>query len=109
MSLVTHVFPSHQRIENGRIVSNDQVPRRANLEYDYSGNNVVISIIPTLSPKQARLVRQIGFCLYYQGIDPDYRFELECWPDNGTIKRLSVFRNDTGVEYRYISDRQDAL
>ena len=47
--------------------------------------------------------------LYYQGEDIDYRFELECWPDNGTIKRLSVFRDDTGVEYRFISDHQDAL
>lgn len=109
MSIVTHVFPSHQRLENGRVVSTDQVARRANFEYDFTGNNVVISIIPSLSPKRARLTRQVGFTLYYQGEDPDYRFELECWPDNGTIKRFSVFRDDTGVEYRYISDHQDRL
>jgi hypothetical protein len=109
MPLVTHVFHSHQRVQGGRVVSTDIVPRRANFEYDISGNNVVITIIPTLSPKRARLVRQIGFTLYYQGEDPDYRFELECWPDNGTIKRLSVFRDDTGVEYRFISDHQDRL
>ena len=71
--------------------------------------NVVISIIPTLSPKRARLVRQEGFTLYYQGEDPDYRFVLECWPDNGTIKRLSVFRDDIGTEYRFISDHQDRM
>ncbi len=109
MSLVTHVFSSHQRIEHGRVVSTDMVPRRANFEYDYTGNNVVITIIPTLSPKRARLVRQEGFKLFYQGEDPDYRFELECWPDNGTIKSLSVFRNDTGTEYRFISNHQDAM
>ena len=42
-------------------------------------------------------------------IRPDYRFEVECWPDNGTIKRFSVFRDDMGVEIQYISDHQDAL
>lgn len=109
MSLVTHVFHTQQRIQNGRIVASDSVMRRANFEYDFTGNNVIISIIPSLSPKQARLVRQVGFKLYYQGEDPDYRFELECWPDNGTIKQLSVFRDDTGVEYRYISDHQDRM
>lgn len=110
MPLVTHVFKSHQRIQNGRVVATDAfLPRRANFEYDSTGNNVVISIIPTLSPKRARLVRQEGFTLYYQGEAPDYRFVLECWPDNGTIKRLSVFRDNTGVEYRFISDHQDRM
>lgn len=109
MSLVTHVFHIQQRIQNGRIVASDPVMRRANFEYDFTGNNVIISIVPSLSPKRVRLVRQVGFKLYYQGEDPDYRFELECWPDNGTIKQLSVFRDDTGVEYRYISDHQDRM
>lgn len=109
MSLVTHVFHSHQRIMNGQVVSTDQVSRRVNFEYDLSGNNVEITIIPTLSTKKARLVRQVGYTLYYLGEDSDYRFELECWPDNGTIKRLSVFRDDTGIEYRFISDHQDRM
>jgi hypothetical protein len=109
MSLVTHVFESHKRFQHGVEVSHDRVPRRANFEYDWSGNNVVISIVPTLSPKKAHLVRQDGFTLYYKGEDPDYRFVLECWPDNGTIKRFSVFRDDMGVEIRYLSSHQDAL
>lgn len=109
MPLVTHVFKQQQRLENGHVVSNDYVLRRANLEYDNSGNNVVITIIPSLSAKRARLIRQFGMTLVYKGEDPDYIFELECWPDNGTIKRLSVFRTDIGVEYRYISDHQDRL
>lgn len=109
MSLVTHVFESHKRLEHGIEVSHDYVSRRANFEYDFSGNNVVISIIPTLSPKRARLTRQDGFTLYYQGEDTDYRFVLECWPDNGTIKRLPVFRDDICVEYRYLSSHQDAI
>lgn len=109
MSFVTHVFKQQQRIQNGRIVADDPVFRRANFNYDSTGNNVVISIEPSLSPKRARLTRQVGYTLYYQGEDPSFKFELECWPDNGTIKRLSVFRVDTGVEYRYISDHQDRM
>lgn len=109
MTLITHVFNSHKRIVNGKEVSHDIVARRANFEYDLTGNNVVITIIPTMSSKRARLIKQEGFTLFYMGEDPDYRFELECWPDNGTIKRLSVFRIDTGVEYRFISDHQDAM
>ena len=109
MPFITHVFNSHKRIERGQVVSHDFVPRRANLDYDITGSYVTITIIPTLSAKRAHLVRQVGVTLYYIGDDPDYRFEVECWPDNGTIKRLSVFRDDTGVEYQYISDHQDAM
>ncbi len=109
MPIVTHLFYCHQRLQNGKLISTDNVSRRANFEYDNTGNNVVISIIPTLSPKRAHLIRQTGFTLYYQGEDPNYRFVLECWPDNGTIKKLSVFRDDSGIEYRYISNHQDAM
>ena len=109
MSFVTHVFKKLQRWDNGRLVSDDNILRRANFQYDFTGNNVEITIESSLSTKQAYLTKQEFFTLYYQGKDKDYRFELECWPDNGTIKRLSVFRLDTGVEYRYISDHQDRL
>ena len=109
MPIVTHVFKSHQRIEHGVVVSNDVVPRRANFVYDMTGRVVDITIIPTLSTKRAYLTQDDGFTLYYEGEDPDYRFELECWPDNGTIKRFSVYRDDIGVEYRYISDHQDRM
>lgn len=109
MSFITHVFNIQQRIQNGRIVASDPVIRRANFEYDITGCFVEISIIPTLSPKHARLVCEDDFILYYQGDEPNFRFEVECWPDNGTIKRLSVIRTDTGVEYRYISTHQDRL
>lgn len=53
MSIITHVFYAHQRVEHGKIVSTNVVPRQATFEYDFSGTNVVISIIPTLSPKRA--------------------------------------------------------
>ena len=109
MTTIRHIFQRHQRFQNGKLVSNDYVARMANLEYDATGDTVTISIIPTLSPKKAYLVQQIDFTLYYRGKDPDYRFEVECWPDNGTIRRVSVFREDTGVEIRYLSDHQDAL
>lgn len=109
MPLITHVFNQQQRWENGLKVADDPVYRRANFIYDDLGNNVTISIESILSPKKARLVQQNGFTLRYQGENPAFRFELECWPDNGTIKRLSIFRIDTGVEYRYLSDHQDPL
>lgn len=109
MSLITHIFNSHKRIQNGVVVSHDYVDRCANLDYDVTGNNVVISIIPTLSPKHARLVKQVGFTLYYVGLDSDFSFEIECWPDNGTIKRLSVIRHDKNLEIQYLSSHQDRL
>lgn len=109
MPRVTHIFKQQQRIQCGQIIADDPVQRIAYLDYDITGNEVQISIYPVLSPKQAYLVKQDGFTLFYNGEDPSYRFEVECWPDNGTIKRLSVYRLDTGVEYRYISDHQDRL
>lgn len=109
MATITHIFPKHQRIENGIVVSTNVVQRLAVFEYDITGTILVVSIVPNMSPKRARLVRQDGFTLYYQGEDIIYRFVIECWPDNGTIKRFSVYRDDMGVEYRYISDHQDRL
>lgn len=109
MATITHIFPRHQRYQNGILVSSDDVDRIAKFEYDLTGTMLQVSIIPTLSPKKARLIRQDGFSLFYQGEDSDYRFVLECWSDNSTIKRFSVFRDDIGVEYRYLSDHQDAL
>lgn len=109
MPTVTHTFESHKRIQNGRVVSHDIVPRFATLEYDFTGRNVLISIIPTLSPKSAYLVKDNGSILYYQGTDPDYRFEVETWSDNNTIKRLSVFRDDINLEIQYLSTHQDAM
>ncbi|MBO6188635.1 MAG: hypothetical protein J6O23_09040 [Prevotella sp.] len=109
MSLITHVFESHKKIRNGVVISHDFVQRRANFVYDPSGSVVDITIIPVLSTKRAYLTRQDGYTLYYIGEDTDYRFEMECWPDNGTIKRFSVFRDDTGIEYRYLSNHQDRM
>lgn len=109
MARVTHVFKSHKRIQNGLVVSHDFVPRQAILDYDWSGRKLVISIIPTLSPKPATLVRDSGNVLYYEGYDPDYQFEIETWPDNNTIKRLSVIRVDRNLEIQYLSDHQDAM
>lgn len=109
MATITHLFESHQRYEYGRMVSDDKVERVANLDYDASGRRVVISVMPSLSPKSAYLVGDNGVTLTYLGDDPDYKFEVECWTDNGTIKRLSVFRLDMGVEIRYLSSHQDAM
>lgn len=99
----------HQRYQNGQLVSTDPVPRVATFDYDESHSSVVISIIPTLSPKKAYFTAEFDNILCYRGEDPIYDFQIECWPDNRTIKTFSVFRNDTGVEYRFISDHQDRL
>ena len=109
MSTITHVFNSHKRIESGRVVSHDFVPRMANLQYDFTGRRVLISIIPTLSPKYATLYKDTGNVHYYRGDDPDYRFELETWPDNNTIKRLSVIREEFNLEIQYLRDQQTAM
>ena len=109
MPTVTHLFQSHKRIQNGVVVSHDFVPRRANLEYDFTGRRVLVSIIPTLTPKAATLYKDSNNVLYYRGDDPDYRFELETWPDNNTIKRLSVIREDRDLEIQYLSDHQDPM
>lgn len=109
MSTVTHIFESHKRIENGRIVSHDFVQRIAKLDYDMTGRRLTISILPTLSPKSATLVRDFNNTLYYVGDDPNFRFEIETWPDNNTIKRLSVTRTDRNLEIQYLSTHQDRL
>lgn len=106
MATIVHLFHTQKRIEHGLIVSTDYVQRQAYFEYNESGDVVDITIIPVLSTKRDYLTKQDGYTLFYRGEDTDYRFVLECWPDNGTIKQLSVFRDDTGVEYRYIGNHE---
>ncbi|MGM9746584.1 MAG: hypothetical protein ACI30H_06475 [Paludibacteraceae bacterium] len=109
MPTITHLFESHKRIQNGVLISHDYVQRCAILEYDSTGRNVIISIMPTLSPKEAHFVKDENNILYYQGNDPDYRFAIETWSDNNTIKRLSIFRDDINLEIQYLSNHQDAM
>lgn len=109
MSRITHLFKTLVRYQNGVEVYREETERMAVLDYNANGSLVEISIIPNLTPKRAYLAGQEDFTIYYEGYDLCYSFELECWPDNGTIKRLSIKRNDTGVEYRYISDHQDRM
>lgn len=109
MPTINHLFYRHIRYENGKITSIDDVNRLAILEYNNTGDEVIIRIVPTLSPKRAVLYKQDGFTLYYKGEDLDYRFIIECWEDNRTIKRLSVIRIDTGVEIMYISTHQKTI
>ena len=80
---------NHKRLERGMQVSHDFVPRFIQLEYSPNGALLTISILPTLSPKQAMLVNDNGSVLTYEGLDPDYRFEIETKVDN-TIHRVSI-------------------
>ena len=91
---------NHKRFEHEIQVSHDYVPRFVQLEYSPNGAILTISIMPTLSPKQAMFVKDSGNVLVYKGIDPDYRFEVETKVDN-TIRRISVFRLDRNLELRY--------
>lgn len=109
MTRITHVFNTLCRYNNGVLVSKEEIERLAVLDYNLTGTMVDVTIMPNLSTKKAFLIKQDGFTLYYEGTDSPYLFEIECWPDNGTIKRLSVKRTDTGVEYRYLSTHQDRM
>ena len=91
---------NHKRLERVIQVSHDFVPRFIQLDYSPNGAILTISILPTLTPKQAMLVGDDGSVLVYEGIDPDYRFEVETKVDN-TIHRVSIFRLDRNLELRY--------
>lgn len=92
---------NHKRFENGIQVSHDYVPRLIQLDYSPNGAVLTISIVSSLSPKQAIFAKDSGNVLTYNGIDPDYRFEVETKADN-TIKRVSVIRLDRNLELKFL-------
>jgi hypothetical protein len=92
---------NHKRFENKVQISHDYVPRLVILDYTNNGHTVNVSVAPTLTPKEARLIRDVNNVLYYQGIDPDYRFEVETNNINQLI-RVSVIRTDRNLELRYL-------
>lgn len=100
MPTINFQSTNHKRYENGVCVSHDFVPRYIKLDYSSNGALLTISVLPTLSPKQAVFAGDDGSILIYKGIDPDYRFEVETKADN-TIYRVSVFRLDRNLELRY--------
>ncbi len=96
------------RFENGIMVSHDFVPRYITLKYDDFGRRMTISIAPSLSEKVSIAYKDSDNVLYYRGVDPDYRFEVETWPDNNTVRRVSVIRVDRNLEIRYFGEHEEA-
>lgn len=92
---------NHKRFENGRQLSHDFVSRIIQLQYSDNGLKLVISIIPTLSPKGATFQKDVGDTLFYIGDDKDYRFEVET-KKNNEIKRVSVIRVDRNLELMFL-------
>lgn len=92
---------NHKRYENGVQLTHDFVPRIIQLQYSDNGLRLVISIIPTLSPKGATFQKDINSTLFYVGDDNDYRFEVETGYNN-QIKRVSVIRVDRNLELKFL-------
>lgn len=116
MPTITFVSHRHERYEHGQMVSNDRVLRGVQLEYSLNGLCVDITvhileqvgnsfrpITTRLRTKRAFFEKDSGSVLEYKGEDSDYRFEVQTKWDN-TIRRVSVIRNDTGVEIRYFDE-----
>lgn len=97
---LTFQSSNHKRIENRMQMSHDYVPRLVILDYTNNGHTVEVSVIPSLTPKLARLIRDVNNVLYYEGADPDYRFEVETDSRNEII-RVSVIRTDRNLELKY--------
>ena len=92
---------NHKRYENGVQLTHDFVHRIIQLQYSDNGLRLVISIIPTLSPKGATFQKDINSTLFYVGDDNDYRFEVETGYNN-QIKRVSVIRVDRNLELKFL-------
>lgn len=113
MPTITFVSHRHERYEHGVRVSNDRVPRGVQLDYSFDGMSVDITVFivqqvgstfqaiaPRMRKKHATITSDSGSVLKYIGDDPDFVFEVETKWDN-TIRRVSVIRQDTGVEIKY--------
>lgn len=99
MPLVVFNSTNHKRFEHGRQVSHDYVPRIIRMEFNANMSQMTFSIQPTLTPKPAICVAENGNVLTYNGVDPDYRFEIERGMNK--IVRISLFRLDKNLELRY--------
>jgi hypothetical protein len=64
----------HNRYENYQLVSSSEVERTINLKL--KENELLVTIAPTLSAKEATLVSENNGVKSYLGNDPDYRFSI---------------------------------
>ena len=75
---ITKVFSSirHERFENNILVSESEVDRVININFD-NEDNILVSIAPSLSPKKAALKSESENKKTYIGFDTDYSFIID--------------------------------
>lgn len=79
----------HERFVNNCMVANSQVDRNIRISCWNGRRDMTIAINPTLSLKRAHLVRRSHNLYIYQGVDPDYIFEVR-FDDFDDIDYVSV-------------------
>ena len=64
---------SHKRYENGVLVADSKADRTINISF-IEDREIIVSIEPSLSPKNGYLIDQTGNQKKFKGHDPDYLF-----------------------------------
>lgn len=74
----TAIFYStkHKRFENGEFTSESEIERTIRLNFSKDKNEIVVSIEPSLSPKKAFIKKIKSDKYIYEGVDPDYVFNV---------------------------------
>jgi hypothetical protein len=66
----------HSRYEYGNLITESSVNRVVSLTFKQERTEVLVSISPSLSPKNAYRVAEVDGQTTYRGYDPDYQFSV---------------------------------
>jgi hypothetical protein len=89
----------HERFEDGIKISEADIQRGIRIAF-ITDEKIVIEILPTLSPKTAKLTKITGNSRIYTGEDPDFVFEIFLNDDN-SFKLLKFDRLDMDTFWKY--------
>lgn len=71
-----YISSFHKRFEYGALTEQSEVDRLISLSFRENKTKMAVTITPSLTRKEARLVKRNGDVLIYEGTDPDYLFEI---------------------------------
>ncbi len=87
----TAIFYStkHKRFENDELTSESEIERTIRLNFSKDKNEIVVSIEPSLSPKKAYIKNIKSNKYIYEGVDPDYVFNV-FFGDFGEVTKFTL-------------------
>lgn len=104
-TIVHFMATIQERFEPGKYYPPYYIQRQIHLTYTKRGSHLELEVIGVMRPRQAKFEKDDGRILTYRDTtNPYVYYEVETWPADNSVVRVSVFQPNASrdyIEYRY--------